>query len=268
MIVQEPTFFDVILQYLPAIIISVLIIVIGFIIYKIIKNRIFKFLRKKKVEEATLSGLLLLIKLLMVTIILSAILSQFAESLSLIATLMITLFGTIIGFASINTLGNFIAGLIIITSKPYTVGDRVSYHDRIADIININLIYTVLLDLDKVKIYVPNSTVLSEEVINYGRKAPIRRGVKVTIGYDVDRVKVENALLEAASKTDLIMEDPTPYVWIMGFDSYAVIYELFVFVNKVNQFRKIDSNLHKSVLDSFIRNGIDIATPMLININK
>jgi small-conductance mechanosensitive channel len=261
----QVNFFDVLLQYLPAIIISAIIILIGFFIYKIIKNRAFKYLRKRNVEEATLSSMLLILKILIVTIIFSAILAQFAESLSMITTLITLVGGTIIGFAAINTLGNFIAGIIIITSKPYSVGDRISYHDRIADIVDINLIYTVLIDLDHVKIYVPNSKVLSEEIVNFGKKTPIRRGVELSIGYDVDRHEVEKALLEAAKKTDHILQDPAPYVWIMSFGNYSVIYKLFIFVNEVKKFRIIDSDIHKAVLDSFKAHNIDIATPMLIN---
>ena len=266
--IYQVNFFDILYQYLPAIIISALIIFIGFLIYKIIKNRVFKYLRKKNVEEATLSGMLLIMKILIVTIITSAILVQFAESLSMITTLFTLVGGTIIGFAAINTLGNFIAGIIIITSKPYSVGDRVSYHDRIADIVDINLIYTKLVDLDQVKVYVPNSKVLSEEIINYGKKKPIRRGVALSIGYDVDRHEVEKILLEAAKKTDHILDDPAPYVWIMSFGNYAVNYKLFIFVNEVNKFRIIDSDIHKAVLDSFKVHNIDIATPMLIKTNK
>ncbi len=259
---------DIIYQYLPPIIISILIIIIGYILYKIIKNRIFKFLRKKKVEESTLNGMLLLVKILMITIILGAILSQFAQDLSTITTLFTLVGGTIIGFAAINTLGNFIAGIIIITSKPYSVGDRISYHDRIADIIDINLIYTVLLDLDKIKVYVPNSKVLSEEIVNYGKKEPIRRSVAITIGYDIDRKLVEKALLEAANNSDHILKTPAPYVWITGFGNYAVSYNLYVFVNEVNKFRVIDSDLHKAVLDTCNAYKIEIATPMIINTNK
>jgi len=257
--------FDWFSTNLVAILISAIIIIIGIVIFAIIKRRFLKYLRKRKLEESRLSAILLIIKILIIIIIISAILAQFGESLSLITSLLTLVGGTVIGFAAINTLGNFIAGILIITSRPYSVGDRVSYHNQIADIIEINLIYTILLDLDHCKIYIPNLKILSEEIVNYGKKEPIRRGVSISIGYNEDRVKIEKALIEAAESCEHILKDPAPYVWIMGFGDYAVNYKLFVFVNEVYMFRVIDSDLHKAVLDSCKKHSIDIATPMLIN---
>ncbi|NIO38168.1 mechanosensitive ion channel, partial [Candidatus Bathyarchaeota archaeon] len=66
----------------------------------------------------------------------------------------------IIGFAAINTIGNAIAGLIVMTSRPFEVGDRIFFEGQFADIVSIDLIYTKMVTLDNVLISVPNQELL------------------------------------------------------------------------------------------------------------
>jgi len=173
--------------------------------------------------------------------------------------------GTIIGFAAMNTLGNMIAGLIILISKPLNVGDRIIYENVMADVIDIKLIYTILEDLNGVELHIPNQRLLSEKIVNFREDGNIvRRSVKVTPGFGEDSDKVEKALLEAASLVNEVLKEPTPYVWIHRYLDYAVEYTLYVFINDIKNLPEIDSKLHKTVLKTVKRYGIDISTPLLM----
>lgn len=188
---------------------------------------------------------------------------QFAESLGLITALFTLVGGTIIGFAAMNTLGNMIAGIIIMVSRPFSVGDRILYDGKITDIVEIKLIYTTMVDLDNLKISVPNQLLLSQEIIDFGKKEIIRRHVTITPGFEEDRNKVEEVLLNAASKLHQVLKDPKPYVWINSFQNYAVEYRLYVFIKDIKDLPLIESELHKAVLDACKENNIDIRTPLL-----
>ena len=121
------------------------------------------------------------------------------------------------------------------------------------------------IHLDGVEIYVPNQILLNTEILNYRRKGNVvRRSVKITPGFDEDRLKVEKALLEAAKKVPAVLDEPKPYVWIHNFLDYAVEYTLFVFIDDIHSFPEIDSELHKMVLDTVNEYGIDISTPLLL----
>lgn len=69
--------------------------------------------------------------------------------------------GTIIGFASMNTIGNVIAGTIVLISKPFKIGDRILFNKQFADVVPIDLIYTRMKTLDNVLISVPNQQLLT-----------------------------------------------------------------------------------------------------------
>ncbi len=260
-------FLDVLLGWLSIyflpILISLLSIVIGYIIYVLVKKQILKLVKLEKLEINTANNIIKLVKYLIVLIILTAILTQFAESIGLVTALLTVVGGTIIGFAAMNTLGNMIAGIIIMVSRPFSVGDRITYEDNIADIVAIKLIYTTMVDLDNIKISVPNQRLLSQDIRDFGKKEIIRRHVSITPGFEEDRNKVEEVLLKAADKLDQILEDPKPYVWINSFQNYAVEYRLYVFIKDIKHLPLIESELHKAVLDACKKNGIDIRTPLL-----
>jgi len=259
--------FEVILGWLSIyffpILLSILAIFIGYIIYLLVKRQLFKLVKHEKLELTTAKNISKLIKYLVVLIISTAILIQFAESLGFITALFTLVGGTIIGFAAMNTLGNMIAGIIIMVSRPFTVGDRILYDGKIADIVEIKLIYTTLIDLDNIKISVPNQMLLSQEIFDFGKKEIIRRHVTITPGFEEDRKKVEEVLLEVAGKVNQVLEDPKPYVWINSFQNYAVEYRLYVFIKDIKDLPRIESELHKAVLDACKENKIDIRTPLL-----
>jgi small-conductance mechanosensitive channel len=162
--------FDIILNWLSIyffpITISLISILIGYIVYYLIKRQFLRLVEKKKLEQSTSKNITKVLKYLIILIVLTAILTQFAESLGLITALLTVVGGTIIGFAAMNTLGNMIAGIIIMVSRPFSVGDRILYDNKITDITEIKLIYTTMLDLDNIKISVPNQKLLSQEIID------------------------------------------------------------------------------------------------------
>ena len=260
--------FEIILEwfssYLIPILISILAIIIGYILYFIIKKQLLNLAKREKLERNTALNIIKAVKYLIFLVIISAILIQFAESLGLITALFTLVGGTIIGFAAMNTLGNMIAGFIIMLSRPFNVGDRILIGGRIADITEIKLIYTIMVDLDNVKISIPNQKLLEQEIVDLGKKNIIRRHISITPGFEEDRKKVEDTLLIAAKKIPEVLEDPQPYVWINSFQSYAVEYRLYVFINDIKNLPLIESNLHKVVLDTCKEHNIDIRTPLLL----
>lgn len=74
--------------------------------------------------------------------------------------------GVIIGLASQQTLGNFIAGLLIATTQPVRIGDRVSYAGETGVVEEIGLTYTFIRTADRRRLVVPNSKLASDPIVN------------------------------------------------------------------------------------------------------
>ena len=74
--------------------------------------------------------------------------------------------GVIIGLASQQTLGNFIAGILIATTQPVRIGDRVSYAGEAGIVEEIGLTYTFIRTADRRRLIVPNSKLASDTIVN------------------------------------------------------------------------------------------------------
>jgi small-conductance mechanosensitive channel len=253
-----------ILANLDKMILSVATIVAVYVVYRIVVREIKSLEARRKLEEHLTYTLIRVAKWVAAFVIISAVLAEWGVTLGVISGLLALFGGTIIGFAAINTIGNAISGLIVMTSRPFEVGDRIFFNEQFADIVAIDLIYTKMLTLDNVLVSVPNQELLKAEIDNYGKKKVIRRHCMVTPGFEYNSHDVESALLEAAGKVNGVLEEPKPYVWITNFQSYAVEYVLYVFINDIKRLQEIDAELHKEVLETCKEHKIDISTPLLL----
>lgn len=249
------------------IVFSVLAIVVGYIIIKVVAREIKSLSSQNRLEQHAAYTLNRILKWVTFMAVFSIILMQFGITLGEVFGLVTLIGGTIIGFASINTLGNTIAGLIVMTSRPFKVGDRIFFNGQFADVEAIELIYTKMRTLDNVLVSIPNQELLKAEIDNYGKKSVVRRGCSITAGYELASEQVETALLEAANRLvemKDVLKEPKAYVWVTKFGNYAVEYTLYVFIQQIKRLPEIDSNLKRTVLETCKQHGIEISTPMII----
>jgi small-conductance mechanosensitive channel len=253
-----------VLANLDKLVSSVVTVVVVYIIYRIVSREVRRLKAQAKLEEHLALTLTRIVKWTSIIVIFSAILAQWGVTLGVISGILTIFGGTIVGFAAINTIGNAIAGLIVMTSRPFKVGDRIFFNGQFADITSIELIYTKMLTLDNVLVSVPNQELLKAEIDNYGKKNVIRRHCTVTPGFEYDSTDVEKALIESADKIRGVLKEPKPYVWITKFQNYAVEYTLYVFISDIKRLPEIDAELHREVLKTCKKHGIDISTPLLL----
>jgi small-conductance mechanosensitive channel len=249
---------------LGKIVFATIAILIVFVVYKVITRQITRLKEQRKLEENVAFTLKRIFQWVSGLVILAVVFAQFGVEVGLFAGLLALAGGTIIGFASMNTIGNAIAGIIVMTSRPFKIGDRIFFNGQFADVVAIDLIYTRMKTLDNVLVSVPNQELLRSEIDDYGRSRTVRRKCSITAGYELKAEQVETALLEAASKVEGVLKDPKPYVWITDFKDYAAEYTLYVFINQIKRLRKIDADLRRTVLETCQCHKIDIATPTLI----
>ena len=244
--------------------ISIISVVVVYVAYRLLSKEITKLTEKQKLEENVAFSLNRAFKWFFILITAGIVVAQFGFDIGFLAGFMALAGGTIIGFASMNTIGNAIAGIIVMVSKPFKIGDRILFNGQFADVLAVDLIYTRLKTLDNVLISVPNQQLLTSEIENFGKKSVVRRNCSVTIGYELPSEKVESALLEAAVKVKGVLSEPKPYVWVTNLHNFCVEYTLYVFISQIRNLPVIDSSLKRTVLDVCRQHGIDLSTPNLV----
>jgi len=222
--------------------------------------------RRHKLTENYSKVLIRIARIIYSLIFVFSVLIAFNVTVGAITGAVALLGGTILGFAAINTIGNALAGLIIMISKPIHIGDRILYNGGFADVISIELIFTRLKTLDKATILIPNQELLKGEIYNYGKDEVVRRQCVVTIGFELESEFIEKILFKAIKGVDGVLEEPPPKVRITDFQNFAVEYKLFYSIREIHRVVEIDSNVKKNVLRIAKQNNIDLRTPNISQI--
>lgn len=253
---------------LDSLIYSVVAVVLIYIVYSFAVKQIEKLKEGGRLDETAAFLLSRVLKWTSFIIVVAFGFSLFDIRLELLAGLFVLAGGTVIGFAAMNTLGNAIAGLILMVSRPFKIGDRIFFDGRFADVEAIDLIYTKMRTTDDIIISIPNQKLILTEVEEYGKERTVRRRHKVTVGYEEASEKVEAALLEAAGQVGGVLSYPVPFVWITEFQNFAVEYTLFVYISDLKSILQIDSAVRKAIFEACERHGIDLSTPALLRSMK
>lgn len=238
-------------------------VVVVYVAYSLLARQIANLQKQRKLEAGVAFGLTRAFKWVSVLIILGVIFAQFGIEVGIVAGFLALAGGTIVGFAAMSTIGNAIAGIIVMVSRPFKIGDRILFKKQFADVVAIDLIYTRMRTLDNVLISIPNQELLTSEIDNFGKKTTVRRSCSVSVAHDVSSERVETALLEAADKVDGVLKDPRPYVWVTNLGDFAVEYTLYTFVNQIKRLPEVDGDMRRTVLEACKEHGIDISTPRL-----
>ena len=246
--------------------IALLLIGIGIVyaVYLVLSKEVRSLKTQQKIEENVAVNLNRGLRWVSILIVLGIIIAQFGFDVGLVAGFMALAGGTIIGFASMSTLGNAIAGIIIMISKPFKIGDRILFDKEFADVIAIDLIYTRLKTLDNVLISIPNQQLLTTKLDNFGKKNVVRRSCSVTVGYDTPADHVEKALLEASKKIEGVLSEPKAYVWITNLLNFSIEYTLYIFTNQIKRLPIIDATMKRTVVLVCKEYKINLSTPNLI----
>jgi small-conductance mechanosensitive channel len=172
--------------------------------------------------------------------------------------------GIVFSLGSSSTIANIIAGYTMTYRRAFRMGDRVKIGDIVGDVTEMRLQVTHLRTIKNEEVIIPNSSILTNEVVNYSSLAH-RLGLilhtRVGIGYETPWRQVEAMLLIAAERTPGIMREPKPFVRQLSLGDFAVTYEVNVYCDNPQAMSQIYTALHRNILDVFNEHGIQIMTP-------
>lgn len=174
--------------------------------------------------------------------------------------------GILFSLGSSSAIANLVAGLVITYMRPFKIGDRIKIGEVTGDVIEKTMLVIRVRTIKNEEITLPNSTVLSSNTINYSVNAePDAKGLvvhtTVTIGYDVPWKEVHQALINAALRTELILQEPAPFVLQTALQDFYVAYELNAYTKSAGKQAFIYSQLHQHIQDCCNEAGIEILSP-------
>lgn len=269
-------------SYWDSIIFSIIVVSVAVAAYFIIKYLVQKSADSLNLDRRQLKGINSMIKMIITVLSVIVILFHFSSLSGAAAGAISVAAGTIIGFSSRNTISNAIAGILLLSARPFKLGDRIRTTEDeslIGDVVEITLIYTKIKTVRNELVAIPNQTLLQRQIVNYSGMKVLSITVNVSMTYNNNRKIIEKLLIESAKDTEGIITSSSfsneltagshsadnavtdPFVFLVKFGDYGAVYDLRAYTNKPREFLKIASEVRKKIYDSFQKHGIDLTVP-------
>ncbi|RLT94361.1 MAG: hypothetical protein D9N14_16995 [Ketobacter sp.] len=177
---------------------------------------------------------------------------------------LVAALGVGLGFGLQEIFANFISGLIILFERPIRIGDTVTINDLSGTVSQIRMRATTITDWDQKELIIPNKTFVTNQFINWTLSDSTTRVViKVGVAYGSDTDLVSRTLMEIAQANQIVLKEPAPSAFFLGFGASSLDFELRAFVASFSKRLILIHELHTAIDKRFKELGIEIAFPQL-----
>ncbi len=250
----QNTIFDLAITFGPKILVAIAIILVGVFAGGWIAKAVDGGLRKFNLEQPVRQLLVRIVRIFVLIIFaIMALQNLGVQLLPLIAGLGVA--GAGIALAMQGVLSNIVAGLTIIFTKPFRVGEYISIVGEEGQVNNISIFTTVLSHSDQSLVVIPNRKLVGEILHNYGKIRQI--DIVVAVTYDTDlhiAALVINEILQNNSHT---LKDPVPVVSVNSLAPSGINLAVKPWV-KVADYAQVRSEINQEIVKTFRSNHIEI----------
>ena len=241
-------------------VVTLIFIGVGVLFIRLIMEIVTKALEKSKLEKAAHSLIKSLISTVLYVLLGLTVLSSLGVDVTGIVALASVL-TLAISLSVQNFLTNIIGGFTLLYTKPFHSGDYVEVAGQSGTVTEIGMTYTQLKTPDNKLISIPNSAVVSAEIVNYSTTGTRRLDINISASYDSPQEKVYEALLKSIEGCKLL-EGKEPFVALTGYGDSAINYTLRVWV-KSEDYWNVNFLVLSRLKGLFDEYGVEMTYPHL-----
>jgi small-conductance mechanosensitive channel len=215
-----------------------------------------------KLNEALFPLINRIFNILIAVIALIIVLHHFGQDVS---SLVVSLgVGSLaIALAAQETIANMIGGFVIMTDRPFRVGDRIKLPTGdMGDVQEIGIRSTRILDFDNNLMIFPNADLIKGKIVNYSYPSEqIRIFVDVSVAYGTDLERAKTIITNLATQHPDVLQAPAPAVFLVSFGEASLNLQLN---GRTNDYRKkfpIETTLREQIYKALAEEGIQMALP-------
>lgn len=166
--------------------------------------------------------------------------------------------GVGLGLAMQGVLSNVVAGLTLIFTKPFRVGEWVELLGEHGQVLSIELFTTTLMHPDHSKVIIPNRKIVGEVLHNYGsiRQLDLLVGVAYASDLDLALASVKR-VLETSPK---VLKEPEAVLGITALADSSINISVKPWVT-VDDYVTAVAELNKAIVEEFRRANVSIPFP-------
>lgn len=239
---------------------AITILIIGWIFANWASKKIkHKTSESRKFDDTLVPIFGQVVRILILIITILAVLGQFGvQTASLIAVLGAA--GLAVGLALQGTLSNIAAGMMLLTLRPFKVGDAVDVGGTVGIVDAIGLFITEMHTFDNIGVIMPNSKVWGSEIKNMSKFAQRRADMVFGIGYGDDMDKAMRLIKEVLDEDERVLGEPEPMIVISNLGDSSVDITVRAWTDTPNVW-PLRFAVTKKVKERFDANGVSIPFP-------
>ena len=251
------TAIDLAMKFGPKLVVAILILIAGFVVGRWAANAADRML-ERFVLDAPLRRLIErgVRALVVVLFAIMALQNLGVELLPLIAGLGVA--GAGIALAMQGVLANFVAGLTILFTRPFRIGDYISIAKEEGEVLDIRLDSTTLGHPDLSRVVIPNRKIVGEILHNFGKLRQL--DVAVGVSYQTDLGSAVGVVREVLQENPRVLKDPAAVVRVARLADSSVRIGIHPWVN-VPDYAVATSEINRAVLEAFRDRSIVIPMP-------
>ncbi len=236
---------------------ALVILIIGFLISRYAANLFGRSLKRFNLEPPVHKLLVRIVWLIgMLMTLLVAIEKVGVQIAPIIAGIGVA--GVGVGLAMQGVLSNLVAGLTIIFTKPYRVGEYIEIHGEAGEVAAIELFTTILVHPDRSRVVIPNRKIIGEILHNHGKMRQLN--LTVGVAYDSDLELAMTTLRRVLADNPRVLKDPAPDMGVATLADSAIEISLRPWV-AVADYLRAEDELLEAIVVAFRQAGITIPFP-------
>ena len=236
---------------------AIIVLVVGWIVARSIASFLLRLLERRQIDITFSKFIASTVKLIVFGFAVLIALGKFGITIApFIAALAAMAFGA--SFAIQGPIANYGAGLVIIVTRPFVVGNTVTVAGVSGVVEEVKLGATILTDEDGVRITIPNKHIVGEILHNSERQRIVEE--LVGISYDSDPEDAIRIIRETLSETEEVSKEPPPQVGIQEFGDSSIDIGLRYWVPSKRYFQTL-YGVNLAVYRRLKQGGVEIPFP-------
>lgn len=190
-----------------------------------------------------------------IIIILSALSTLGISTSGLLAALSAA--AVAVALALKDSLSSIAGGIILLLTRRFQTGDYVCINGESGNVVQIDMMHTVLKTLDNRHVVIPNSIVVNSQVVDYSSEETRRLDLTFSVSYDNDTEAVKRVITDTVLADSAVFKDPAPFVGITEYAASSVDFTAQVWC-KTSDYLSLSFRLREEMRAAFDENGISI----------
>lgn len=248
---------DMLVKFGPKLLVAIIILALGYMVGRWARGVLDRVLIRVRLEAPVRSLLVRVGRLAVLALFgILALQNLGVELLPLIAGLGVS--GAGVALAMQGVLGNVFAGLNIIFTQPFHVGNYISISREEGEVLDISLFSTTLGHIDRSRVVIPNRKIVGEILHNYGGIRQL--DVVVGVSYGTDLALALDLVGEVLRSNPRVLQEPQPRIGVTRLAESGVNISVNPWV-RLPDYDAATREINRAILETFRARDVVIPFP-------